>query len=49
LNNPFTLFLWYSVADEEDEEDLQLPHGQINSDEGRRLRDQLVQNVFALQ
>jgi hypothetical protein len=32
---------------EEDEEDLQLPQGQIDSDEGRRLRDQLVQNVFA--
>jgi hypothetical protein len=34
---------------EEDEEDLQLPEGQIDSDEGRRLRDQLVQNVFAFQ
>jgi hypothetical protein len=34
---------------EEDEEDLQLPQGQIDSDEGRRLRDQLVQNVFAFQ
>jgi hypothetical protein len=34
---------------EEDEEDLQLPQGQMDSDEGRRLRDQLVQNVFAFQ
>jgi hypothetical protein len=34
---------------EEDEEDLKLPEGQIDSDEGRRLRDQLVQNVFAFQ
>ena len=34
---------------EEDEEDLQLPQGQIDSDEGRRLRDQLVQNMFAFQ
>ena len=34
---------------EEDEEDLPLPQGQIDSDEGRRLRDQQVQNVFAFQ
>jgi hypothetical protein len=34
---------------EEDEEDLQLPQGQIDSDAGGRLRDQLVQNVFTFQ
>ena len=34
---------------EEDGEDLQLPQGQIDSDERRRLRDRLVQNGFAFQ
>jgi hypothetical protein len=34
---------------EEDEEDLKLPQGQIDSDEGGRQRDQLVQNVFTFQ
>jgi hypothetical protein len=39
----------FEYDETEDEEDLQLPQGQIDSDEGRRLQDQLVQNMFVFQ